>query len=56
MRSDPKFYRPAEVNLLIGKAEKAQHALDWEPTVDFPNLVRMMVEADLAKEGVTVPE
>ncbi len=55
VRSDPKFFRPAEVNLLIGKAEKAKCALGWEPTVDFPNLVRMMVEADLAKEGVTAP-
>ena len=53
VRSDPKFYRPAEVNLLIGKAEKAERALGWEPTVDFPHLVRMMVEADVAKEGVT---
>ncbi len=52
VRSDPKFYRPAEVNLLIGGAAKAERALAWEPTVDFPALVRMMVEADLAKEGV----
>ncbi|HEY8292800.1 MAG TPA: GDP-mannose 4,6-dehydratase [Thermomicrobiales bacterium] len=52
VRSDPKFYRPAEVNLLIGNAEKAERALGWEPTVDFPALVRMMVESDLAKEGV----
>ncbi len=52
VRSDPKFYRPAEVNLLIGTAAKAKRALGWEPTVDFPALVRMMVEADLAKEGV----
>ena len=54
VRSDPKFYRPAEVNLLIGKAEKAERALGWEPTVDFSNLVRMMVQSDLTKEGVTV--
>ncbi|MCA1667967.1 MAG: XRE family transcriptional regulator, partial [Thermomicrobia bacterium] len=53
VRSDPKFYRPAEVNLLIGKAEKAERILGWSPTVDFPALVGMMVEADLAKEGVT---
>ncbi len=52
VRSDPKFYRPAEVNLLIGKAEKVERALGWEPTVDFPSLVRMMVQHDLAKEGV----
>jgi GDPmannose 4,6-dehydratase len=51
VRSDPKFYRPAEVNLLIGKAEKAERVLHWEPTVDFPNLVRMMVRGDLEKEG-----
>lgn len=51
VRSDPKFYRPAEVNLLIGKAEKAKRILGWEPTVDFPNLVRMMVRGDLEKEG-----
>ena len=53
VRSDPKFYRPAEVNLLIGMAAKAERALGWEPTVDFPALVRMMVQADLAREGVT---
>ena len=53
VRSDTKFYRPAEVNLLIGKAAKAERVLGWEPTVDFPGLVRMMVRADLAKEGVT---
>ncbi len=52
VRSDAKFYRPAEVNLLIGKAAKAERVLGWEPTVDFPALVRMMVQADLAKEGV----
>jgi GDPmannose 4,6-dehydratase len=54
VRSDPKFYRPAEVNLLIGKPEKAVRVLGWEPTVDFPELVRMMVQSDLAKEGVPV--
>jgi GDPmannose 4,6-dehydratase len=52
VRSDPKFFRPAEVNLLIGKAEKAERALSWEPTIDFPGLVRTMVRADLTKEGV----
>jgi GDPmannose 4,6-dehydratase len=52
VRSDPKFYRPAEVNLLIGKPEKAERTLGWEPSVDFPALVRMMVQSDLAKEGV----
>ncbi len=52
VRSDAKFYRPAEVNLLIGNAEKAERVLHWEPTVDFPRLVKMMVQSDLAREGV----
>lgn len=45
---DPKFFRPAEVDLLIGDASKARTKLGWKPTVGFGELVRMMVEADLA--------
>ncbi|MGQ0602373.1 MAG: GDP-mannose 4,6-dehydratase [Anaerolineales bacterium] len=44
---DPKFYRPAEVDLLIGNPEKAGRILGWEPQVSFRQLVEMMVEADL---------
>jgi GDPmannose 4,6-dehydratase len=44
---DPKHYRPAEVDLLIGDASKARHALGWQPNVRFDQLVRMMVDADL---------
>jgi GDPmannose 4,6-dehydratase len=44
---DPKFYRPAEVDLLVGDASKAGRVLGWEPTVDFRGLVRLMVDADL---------
>jgi GDPmannose 4,6-dehydratase len=44
---DPKFYRPAEVDLLVGDATKAGAKLGWEPTVDFRSLVRLMVDADL---------
>jgi GDPmannose 4,6-dehydratase len=44
---DPKFYRPAEVDLLVGDASKAGRLLGWEPTVDFRGLVRLMVDADL---------
>ena len=40
--------RPAEVDHLIGNPAKAGQVLGWEPTVSFPELVRMMVEADLA--------
>ncbi|MCD6289090.1 MAG: GDP-mannose 4,6-dehydratase [Anaerolineae bacterium] len=45
--SDPRFYRPAEVDLLVGDASKARRVLGWEPTVSFRELVRMMVDADM---------
>jgi GDPmannose 4,6-dehydratase len=48
--TDPQFYRPAEVELLIGDATKAQRTLGWKPTVGFGKLVGMMVESDLARE------
>jgi GDPmannose 4,6-dehydratase len=44
---DPKFYRPAEVDLLIGDPTKAGKELGWEPQVTFEGLVKMMVDADL---------
>jgi GDPmannose 4,6-dehydratase len=44
---DPRFHRPAEVDLLVGNPEKARRELGWEPTVDFEGLVKMMVDADL---------
>ena len=44
---DPKFFRPAEVDLLIGDASRAREVLGWTPTVSFADLVHMMVEADL---------
>jgi GDPmannose 4,6-dehydratase len=47
--SDPAFTRPAEVDLLLGDASKARAELGWEPAVSFEELVRMMVEADLAR-------
>jgi len=52
---DPKFYRPAEVNLLIGNPEKALRELNWKPKVSVKNLCKMMVEADLEriKTGLT---
>ncbi|GIK55964.1 MAG: GDP-mannose 4,6-dehydratase [Chloroflexi bacterium] len=45
---DPRFMRPAEVDLLVGDPTKAGQKLGWEPAVSFPQLVKMMVEADLA--------
>lgn len=44
---DPKFYRPAEVDLLVGDPGKADRVLQWAPDVDFRGLVRLMVDADL---------
>jgi GDPmannose 4,6-dehydratase len=45
---DPSLFRPAEVNLLVGDASKARRRLGWEPKVRFEELIKMMVEADLA--------
>ncbi len=44
---DPQFFRPAEVDLLIGDPSKARDKLGWKPSVDFPGLVTMMVDNDL---------
>ncbi len=46
---DPRFVRPAEVDLLIGDASKAKRLLGWEPRMSFEELVRQMVEADLRR-------
>jgi GDPmannose 4,6-dehydratase len=46
---DQRFYRPAEVDQLVGDPSRAREKLGWEPRVDFQSLVRMMVEEDLAK-------
>ena len=45
---DQRFFRPAEVDLLIGDSSRARSALGWKPAVAFPDLVSMMVDADLA--------
>ncbi|NBU37765.1 MAG: GDP-mannose 4,6-dehydratase [Actinobacteria bacterium] len=50
VRQDPKFFRPAEVDLLIGDPKKAQDKLGWVREVDFPTLVKMMVRHDLQWE------
>jgi GDPmannose 4,6-dehydratase len=46
---DPRFYRPAEVDLLVSNPSKAGRVLGWEPTVSFKALVRMMVDADMER-------
>jgi GDPmannose 4,6-dehydratase len=50
VKIDTKYYRPTEVDLLIGDASKAKRDLGWEPKVRFQELVAMMVDADLALE------
>jgi GDPmannose 4,6-dehydratase len=45
---DPRYYRPAEVDLLLGDNTKARHVLGWEPRTSFTQLVKMMIDADLA--------
>ena len=49
VKLDARFIRPAEVDLLVADPSKAKRALGWEPTVRFSELVRMMVDADLAR-------
>ncbi|MGH9171867.1 MAG: GDP-mannose 4,6-dehydratase [Acidimicrobiales bacterium] len=44
---DRKYFRPAEVDLLVGNPQKAQEKLGWKTEVDFPELVQMMVDADI---------
>lgn len=52
VKIDPRYFRPSEVDCLQGDASKARKLLGWKPGVPFKELVRMMVEADLQKEGV----
>ena len=46
--SIPRYFRPAEVDALLGDASKAREQLGWEPKVGFEELVRIMVDADIA--------
>ena len=48
---DPRYYRPTEVDVLQGDASKAREKLGWRPKVNFTELIRMMVEADLQAES-----
>ena len=51
VRINPRFYRPAEVDLLIGDASKAKDRLGWQATTTLEELCRMMVEADLRRNS-----
>ena len=52
---DPAYFRPAEVDILLGDAGKARRQLGWEPSTSFAELVRIMVEADLELERAGEP-
>jgi GDPmannose 4,6-dehydratase len=52
VKIDPKYYRPTEVELLIGDPTKAREKLGWIPKTSFPQLVQMMVREDLRLEGL----
>lgn len=49
---DPRYYRPAEVDLLLGDSSKAKRILGWQPKITFAKLVELMVDADLELEGL----
>ena len=53
--SDPRFYRPAEVDVLLADPAKARRELGWSPRVGFAELVAMMVDADLKRLGSGTP-
>jgi GDPmannose 4,6-dehydratase len=53
--SDPKYYRPAEVDVLLADPSKARRELGWAPKVGFADLVTMMVDADLERLGLATP-
>ena len=47
MKVNPQFFRPAEVDLLIGDASKAKKILGWEPQISYEELAKRMVESDI---------
>jgi len=51
VKHNPKYDRPAEVDMLIGNASKAKNKLGWKPTVNFPQLVELMVRAEIEAES-----
>jgi GDPmannose 4,6-dehydratase len=51
VKVDPKYFRPAEVDLLLGDSSRARRELGWSPKVTFKELARLMVEADLESAG-----
>lgn len=55
VRIDPRYFRPTEVDYLLGDASRAEDLLGWRPKICFSDLVRIMVDADLEKLGLSSP-
>jgi len=55
VRTDPRYFRPLEVDLLVADSSKAQQKLGWEPEIKFRDLVRIMVDLDMEAMGLTSP-
>ena len=57
VKIDPRYYRPAEVDLLVGDSSKAREAIGWKPQTTFTQLIQGMVDADLEKleSGLIMP-
>jgi GDPmannose 4,6-dehydratase len=53
--SDPRFHRPAEVDLLLADPSKVRNELGWSPKVGFAELVAMMVDADMERLSTAAP-
>lgn len=52
---DPRYLRPAEVETLIGDSTKAKNQFDWEPKIKFEDLIKIMIDSDFRKIGLTPP-
>ncbi len=56
IKIDPKYYRPAEVDLLLGDPAKAKEKLSWKPKTSFKKLVEIMLKADLKQQGLKIKD
>ena len=54
IKKDPAYYRPTEIDLLVGDASKARQKLGWKPKTKFKDLVRIMLEAECKKLGISL--
>jgi len=55
VETDKKYFRPAEVEVLVGDISKAKEKLGWEPKIKFKELIKIMIDADFRAIGLTPP-